>query len=297
MRGFNPDQLKAFLAVVEHGSFTAAARRLSLSQPAVSIQIRELEDRCGLALIERSGRKPTLTAAGHDLLIHAKRVVHENDQAMATMRRHKDGSLGRVRLGMSTTTLIYIAGHALRQLRRDHSTMQIAITVGTSPELADLVRDNDLDLAIITLPVDPAHLTTTALLEDDLVAILPSNWTDAPATVTPQYFSEQPLVLEHRAAVLREMVINWLPDARIELDNVLELSHLEAIKGAVAVGIGMSIVPEVLFKDRIVQPGLIVRPLKPRLTRKLAIIQRRDKAVTEAISVTKAMLLEGRDSR
>ncbi len=79
MRGFNPDHLKAFLEVVEQGSFTAAARRLNLSQPAVSIQIRDLEDRCGVQLIERSGRRPTLTAAGQELLAHAKRVVHENE--------------------------------------------------------------------------------------------------------------------------------------------------------------------------------------------------------------------------
>ncbi len=294
MRGFNPDQLKALAEVVEQGSFTAAARRLSLSQPAVSIQIRELEERCGLTLLERTGRRPTLTAAGQDLLVHAKRIAHENDLALATMRRHKNGALGRVRVGMSTTTLSYLAGDALRQLRRQHPTLQVSVAVGTSPELANLVRDNDLDLAIVTLPIDMAQLASAVMLEDELVAILPADWTGIPSQITPAYMSEQPLVLEHRAAVLRAMVLEWLRDGGINLESVLELTHLEAIKAAVAAGIGASIVPHVLVQGDQLSKGIAVHPLKPKLLRKLAIVQRRDKAMTDAIAVVRKTLMQCR---
>ena len=294
MRGFNPDHLKALAEVVEQGSFTAAARHLSLSQPAVSIQIRDLEERCGLTLLERGGRRPTLTAAGQDLLVHAKRIAQENDLALATMRRHKNGALGRVRVGMSTTTLIYVAGNAIRQLRREHPTLQISVSVGTSPELSGLVRDNDLDLAVVTLPIDMAQLASAVMLDDEMVAILPADWPGIPAQVTPAYIAEQPLVLEHRAAVLRGMVLDWLPSGGANLDQVFELSHLEAIKGAVAAGIGASIVPQVLVQDAQRLAGIAVRPLKPKLFRKLAIVQRRDKAMTDAIAVVRKTLLQCR---
>src|SRR5438309_8273944 len=99
MRGLNVDQLRTLVEVVELGSFSAAARRLNLSQPAISLQIRELEARCGLQLVQRSGKTVVPTAAGRDLVAHAERIAAQADQALAAMRAHKDGLVGRVHVG------------------------------------------------------------------------------------------------------------------------------------------------------------------------------------------------------
>src|SRR3954466_5338630 len=98
MRGLNPDQLRTLVEVVEQGGFSAAARRLHLSQPAVSLQIRELEGRLGVKLVERISKRAYASTAGAELIVHAKRIAADSEQALLAMRRFKDGWLGRVRL-------------------------------------------------------------------------------------------------------------------------------------------------------------------------------------------------------
>ena len=108
MRSLSLDQLRAFMEVVKLGSFSAAARRLNLTQPAISLQIRELESRCGVSLVERVGKRAFPTAAGRDLLAYAQRIRAEAEGALAAMRRHQSGCAGRVHLGSGPTALTYL---------------------------------------------------------------------------------------------------------------------------------------------------------------------------------------------
>ena len=94
MRSLNPDHLRALTEVVAQGSFTRAAKRLNLAQPTVSLQIRELEMRLGVRLVDRMGKRAFATAAGRELIEHAQRIAHESERLLAAMRRHRDGWLG-----------------------------------------------------------------------------------------------------------------------------------------------------------------------------------------------------------
>src|SRR5579872_6543482 len=107
MRSLNLDQLRTLIEVLELGNFSAAARRLNLSQPAVSLHIRELEQHFGVPLIERMGRQAQATAPGRELAQHADRIFRECDEANSTMRRFRDGWLGRVHIGTTLTALTY----------------------------------------------------------------------------------------------------------------------------------------------------------------------------------------------
>jgi DNA-binding transcriptional LysR family regulator len=106
VRGLNFDQLRALVEVVERGSFSAAARELNLTQPAVSLQIRELERRFGLRLIERLGKRAHPTVPGRELVDAARRIFRECDHADAAMRRFREGWIGRVQLGTNLTAMI-----------------------------------------------------------------------------------------------------------------------------------------------------------------------------------------------
>src|SRR5271163_1175467 len=117
MRRLNLDQLEAFAAVVELGSFSAAAARLNLTQPAVSFQIRQLEQRLGLRLVERVGRRVQPTAAGLDLLPHIRRIDEAVAGAVAAMAHRASGVTGRVRLGTGATACIYLLPRLLSDLR------------------------------------------------------------------------------------------------------------------------------------------------------------------------------------
>ncbi len=105
MRSLNLDQLRAFVEVVAHGNFTAAAKELNLSQPAVTHQIQELERRLNVTLVERPGKRAYLTEAGEKLIKHARSLLDEDSRTRSDMRRFADGWLGRVRIGTSMTVL------------------------------------------------------------------------------------------------------------------------------------------------------------------------------------------------
>jgi DNA-binding transcriptional LysR family regulator len=132
MRSLNPDHLRALTEVVAHGSFTRAAKRLNLAQPTVSLQIRELETRLGVRLVDRLGKRAFATAAGRELIEHATRLAQETERLLAAMRRHRDGWLGQVRIGSSTTALIYHLPPVLARLRKEHPNIELVVTTGTT---------------------------------------------------------------------------------------------------------------------------------------------------------------------
>src|SRR3954469_20554089 len=154
MRSLNLDQLRALATVARLGSFSAAARELNLTQPAVSLQIRELESRIGLRLVDRVGKQARATSAGRDLIAHADRIMAEADRALAAMRGHKEGHAGRVHLGTGPTALAYILPPVLQKLREDHSDIDLVVTTGTIDTITECMLENVMDLGLTALPVD-----------------------------------------------------------------------------------------------------------------------------------------------
>ncbi|NKB59731.1 MAG: LysR family transcriptional regulator [Alphaproteobacteria bacterium] len=142
MRKLSLGQLRTFQTVVALGGFTAAARQLSYSQSAVSTQIRELERRLGVRLIERVGKKAFATAAGLELLEHAQRIDREADDAISAMKRHREGWLGRVRIGAQPSVAAYVLPWLLKEVRQQHSNIEIIVRTDLTEELAPLVADN-----------------------------------------------------------------------------------------------------------------------------------------------------------
>ena len=135
MRGLNPDQLRAFAEVISLGSFSAAAERLNLTQPAISQQVRQLELRLSLKLIERVGRKARPTAAGAELLTHVAHIDASMAAALDAMARHATGALGRVRIGTGATACIHLLPPMLRELRRRLPTLDIAVSTGNTAQV------------------------------------------------------------------------------------------------------------------------------------------------------------------
>lgn len=292
MRNLNLDQLQTLRRVVELGNFSAAARALNLTQPAISLQIRELEARVGIPLLVRDGRRPRLTPAGEALLDRARRILEEHDQALAVMRRLKTIAAGEVRLGMTPGTLTYVAGPTVRALRSTHKTLQLTVTVAGSPDLAQLVRDNAVDLAILALPVDLTDLVASKLVDDPLVAILPDSSADLPEVATPQFMAEQPMVTEPRFANLRSMIAGWFAAERLEPYRAMQVDTLETIRSAVAANLGAAIVPRMVVSD---QPANIrILPIHPPMSRELVVVERSDNtARSQAHNLVRSALFEG----
>jgi len=289
MRSLNLDQLRALETVVELASFTGAARRLHLSQSAVSVQIRELEERCGVRLVERLGKKAYATAAGREVIQHARRISEESEAITKAMRRFRDGWIGRVHIGAALTALMYLLPPALQKLRTEHPGIDLFVSNTTTPGMVDGVLRNEIDIGVVTLPVDDNRLIITPLHADSLVGIIPASLRDIPDEITPEYVAGQFLVLEFGG--VSKLVTDWLASARTPApQSSMVVSAVEAIKIVVSAGMGMSIVPSI----SVVQPidKVVVRPIYPPLTRTLALIQHRNKPDDLALRTVRGVLME-----
>ncbi|MBL8836405.1 MAG: LysR family transcriptional regulator [Alphaproteobacteria bacterium] len=278
MRALNLDQLDSFADVVSLGSFSAAAARRGLSQPAISLQIRALERRLGVRLVERVGKRAQATAAGRDLLAHARRLADEADAAVTRMQGFRAGTRGRVRVGTGATACIYLLPPILGALRAAHPEIEIIVETGNSPEILDAVEANALDVALVTLPAARRALAVRPLRPDPFAAILPARPRVAASALRPADFAERPLILYEPRGATRAVIDAWLIAGGVQPRPAMELGSVEAIKKLVEAGLGWSILPAVTVAGAQGR-GLQVRPLAPALGRTLGLAMRRDKVV------------------
>jgi len=290
MRGLNPDHLSTLSEVVAQGSFTRAARRLNLAQPTVSLQVRELETRLGVRLIDRLGKRAFATAAGRELIEHAGRIASEQERLLAAMRRHREGWLGQVRIGSSTTALIYHLPPLLQQLRSSQPKIELIVTTGTTNSIVERIIRNEIDVGVVSLPVADRLLQVEPLLDEPLVAIFCADVRALPPRITPAYLLQHPLLLEFARAHVRAMIIDWLSMGGVEARPAMELDNLEAVKRMVAAGLGASIVPLAAVSRENARHDLVARPLRPALTRTLALVQRRDRVNDAALREVRTAL-------
>lgn len=280
MRGLNLDQLITFATVVEHGGFTEAASRLGLTQPAVSMQIRNLEERFGVRLVERVGKRALPTAAGRDLLPFIRRIRDEVEAASTAMGRHRTGQAGRVRIGTGATACIYRLPPILTALRAAHPGLEIIVVTGNTPDILDAVEAGALDLALVTLPAVRAGLSIEPVCSEDLVCVGPMAADGEPAApegIAPAELADGALILYERGGTMRAVIDGWFMAGGVQPRPSMELGNVEAIKNLVAAGLGRSILPSVTVQGPGDRDRFSVRPLAPPLVRKLGLVLRRDK--------------------
>jgi DNA-binding transcriptional LysR family regulator len=277
MDGLNLDQLRAFMDVVELGSFSAAAERRDLTQPAVSLQVRQLERRLGVALIERVGRRARPTAAGAELLAHAGRIDAAVSAALDAVARHATGAVGRVRLGTGATACIFLLPPILRELRRRFPTLEITVSTGNTAEIVKAVEDNLIDLALVTLPASGRALAITPVLDDEFVVIAPPPMA-LPKRITPAALAGLPVLAFDPGGNTRRIVDAWCARGSAALKPVMSLGSVEAIKELVGAGLGCAVVPRMAVRG-VEERAFTVRSLTPRLHRELAVVIRQDKTL------------------
>jgi len=283
MSELNLTQLQTFVQVVAAGSFSAAADCLGLSQPAVSLQIRQLERRLGLKLLERLGRSLKPTTAGAILLDHAERIQDSVDQALQALASHGEVITGRVAIGTGATACIHLLPPLLGQLRLRFPQLDVRVSTGNTLDVLRAVEDNRLDLGLVTLPASGRNLQVEPLLDDAFVALLPPSSPLPQRTLTPQDLDETPLLAFETGSSTRLLIDDWFRRAGQASRPVMELGSIEALKELVAAGLGYSLVPGIAVATEHHRRGLRVQTLAPELTRTLALVLRRDKPLSRAL--------------
>ena len=282
----NPVHVRTLREIARHGSFSRAAESLRLSQPALSLHIRQLEARCGTALLERVGKRAFPTRAGTVLLEHAGRAFAELDAAQEALRQLRGVVAGRLRLGTGATASIHLLPPLLRRLRDRYPELELIVVTGNAPEIAAAVAANELDVGLVTLPVTGRQLAVTTFRQDPLVAVAPpgQRW-PGPGALTPAELGRVPLILYERGGTIRRVVEGWFRRGGARPHVVMELGSEEAIKKLVGAGLGVSVSPAMAVRDEVRAGALITRPLSPALVRRLGLVRRRDKPETPALRV------------
>ena len=285
MRGLNLDQLRTFATVVDQKSFSGAAARLGVTQPAVSLQVRQLEKRFGVKLIERVGRRATATAAGAELLTHARDVEAALAAAADAMAPHAKGAAGRVRLGTGATACIYLLPKVLRDLRQRFPALDIVVSTGNTPEILRALDENRIDVALVTLPAAGRMFDVRPVVDDEFVVIGASGMR-LPREITAAELARLPLMLYEPGATTRRLIDEWSMSAGVAFQPIMELGSVEAMKELIGAGLGCGVLPRMALRRQNASAPFVVRPLRPKLKRTLGLVLRRDKPLTKGLRET-----------
>jgi DNA-binding transcriptional LysR family regulator len=237
-------QLAAFCAVVEKKSFSQAAERLGVTQPAVSLQIRALEKRLGVQLVDRSGRRVEPTEAGQRLYRNAQRVLAAEEQLLDELVEGERIS-GRLELGASTGPGGSVVPIVLAELARAHPDLSIALTVADTHRIVELVADRALELGVVGFARRHRSVVFEPLFRDEVVLACPPGHRFAGKTVSLEQLREETLILMQDGAGVREAIEDELREAGVRLrdfDVRLELGLQESVRTAVEAGFGVTFI-------------------------------------------------------
>jgi LysR family transcriptional regulator, nitrogen assimilation regulatory protein len=237
--------LRYFTTIAELGSFTKAAARLNVAQPALSRQVKQLEDRLGLELLLRQGRRIRLTEAGETLVRHARTIQRDFERLVEDMQARKATPTGRVAFGVPPALADVIVPSVVRRLTKEHPAITIRVAEGISPILAQWLQDNQIDLAILGLLADveaakSQGLRLEVLACEDMVVAEKANGKAAPHVYSRSMLEAKPLVLSQQ---FETVVRQELDMADLNLKVSLGVDSIQAIKAMVLEGQAATILP------------------------------------------------------
>jgi DNA-binding transcriptional LysR family regulator len=239
-------QLAAFCAVVERRSFSQAAERLGVTQPAVSLQVRALEKRLGRRLLDRSGRRVEPTEAGLRLYRGAQRLLALEEQLLEEVTDSDEGALaGELKLGASTGPAAIVVPLLLCEFQRRNPGVHVALTVSDTQRIVDEVAERHLELGIVGAARRHRGVRFEPFLHDEIVLAVPPGHRFAGQTVTLDELREEPLIVMQEGAGVRQIVEDELrrSGSRLrDLDVRLELGLQESVRSAVQAGYGVTFI-------------------------------------------------------
>lgn len=253
-------QLKAFMAIADARTFTAAAQRIHYTQAALSMQIKQLEREVGVPLFTRMPRRVVLTEAGERLMARAQHILREHDAALAELAELAGAERGRLRLGSASGMVSADSLPAiLKKLKKAHPHAEVSVTSGTSEELVKKILAGETDAAFISLPVQARNVETELLSQDQLVAIASPRHAMAGQRVVSAFaLAGEKLILGERGGNTRRLIDEFFAEAGLKPTVAMELSRQAAIKNMVAADMGVGIVPLSVVREE-VERGRLVR--------------------------------------
>jgi DNA-binding transcriptional LysR family regulator len=274
-------RLQVFHAVAKQMSFTKAADVLFMTQPAVTFQIKQLEEHFNTRLFERGHGRISLTPAGDVVLKYAEKILSLSAELDTRLREMTGRLSGPLLVGASMTIAEFMLPRVLGEFKSLHSEVQPKLTVGNSEAIEGRVAEHTLDIGLIEAPTHQPSLLTEVVCEDEMQVIVSVNHPLAKNKVlTPKQLLGHAFVSREAGSGTRQFTDLYFSNAGLaekDVGAIMELGSSEAVKGVIGTGLGYSILSRITAEKEQRLGELVAIPLQPKLIRSLSLVYPKEK--------------------
>lgn len=290
------DTLRVFVTVAEQSHFSKAGELLNLSQPSVSMHIRNLENELGAKLLYRSSKQVRLTEAGNILYKHAKQILAHFEEASQEIHMLQDEVTGSIHIGASFTIGEYILPAKLAEFANQYPQVKIQVTIGNTEEIIGGVRSNDLDIGFIEGEAHANDLLVTPYMKDEMIMISPSNHPlSKVSSVDKHMLQDQVWVLREPGSGTRAFSDYFIQEEDITVKRSYVFNSSQGVKEAVASGLGIAMLSRWIVRKELLCGEISELPIRHHhLERQFSIIRHQDSSSSMAINVFIQKLLVSR---
>lgn len=281
------DPLKIFVTVVDHKNFSRAAEELYLSQPSVSLQIRNLENELGTKLINRSPKHLELTQSGEIFYGYAKQILLLHDKAKQEIDQLTNVVTGVLKVGASYTIGEYILPSVLAEFAAQFPNVDIEASIANTEEMVQAVRVNHLDLALVEGEANYSDLVVRPIMEDEIILVVPNQHALARLpVVTAEHLQGQVWILREGGSGTRAFSDKLIKDWGIQVKKTYIFGSSQAVKQAVMAGLGIALVScWIVRKELNAQELTAIRIKGKRLTRSFSLINSKNHEMSKTMEV------------
>ena len=267
-------QLRYFDALARHGHFGRAAEACKISQPAMSMQIKELEETLGGILLERNARQVALTKFGVELAQRVRDILRSVDELGDFARASRDRLVGQLRIGMIPTIAPYLLPKVIENLTRMHPELDVHVRETVTPKLNQELAEGRLDTAIVALPVSEPSLTEVALFAENFLLVRPGQDEGTPVP-SSEMLREMRLLLLEEGHCFRDQALSFC-NMQSPPREVLDASSLSTLVQMVGAGIGVTLIPEMAVEvETRSAPVSVARFKNPQPSRTIGMVWRK----------------------
>lgn len=276
--------LQVFLSVAKHLNYTRAGEEVNLSQPSVSVRMRQLQRDLGSKLFEQLGKKIALTEAGQLLVPYATRVIAAIDDARYAIDELQGLERGSLRIGASTTPGMYLIPRTIAHFKQRYPKIDVHLTVKDTRQIEEGVIRNEFDFGFVGGHLAGDEVDVLPWITDELVLIVPLGHRLAgKRNVTPQDLSSEKFIFREQGSATRAAVTAHLRRCRVNAEAVMEIENPESVKKAVQNGLGIAFISAFAVETELKAKILVaVEILNLEIRRELKIVYRRDKHLSRA---------------
>ena len=283
MIGLTLKHLRYLDALARHGHFGRAAESCAITQPALSIQIKELEAMLGAPLVERTARQTRLTALGEDFVRRARKILLAVDELEDLARASTGPLAGRLRLGVIPTVAPYLLPEVMKALSKHFPDLELQPREAVTKSLISNLLESRLDFAIVALPMSEPALQEFALFEEDFVLVRPSDDADKPVP-NPEMLREMRLLLLEEGHCFRDQALSFCNFTSTQPRQLMEGNSLTTLVQMVSSGMAVTLIPEMALPLETRSADVsVARFPHPRPTRTIGMVWRKTNPLADQL--------------